>query len=157
MRARCAGTLLLLAGLPLGSARPGLAQPAVADPAAPGAAMTWMASLAAGEYQTSWEEAGEMFRASTTFEAWAQQAATAQRQIGDVLSRELGELRAVTDPPGAPPGDYVHIRYRTEFTVIGMATETVVLIREEERGWRVIGYFVQAIPPGSPKHPAPPG
>lgn len=140
------GPLLLLAGLALASATPALGQATVADSAAVVAAEDWLAWLAAGEYQTSWEEAGEMFRAETTPEAWAEQAAAGHLAIGDIVARELAELHAVTDPHGAPPGDYVHIRYLSEFDVAGPAMETVVLIREAERGWRVIGYFVQPAP-----------
>jgi hypothetical protein len=147
-RFRTVGPLLVLAGLHLLFAPPALAQETEANAAAREAAEVWMASLAAGEYQSSWEEAGEMFRASTTAEAWAEQAAAGHQRIGDLVGRELVGLRAVADPPGVPAGDYVHIRYRSEFTVIGPAVETVIVTKEAERGWRVIGYFVQPPSPG---------
>jgi hypothetical protein len=147
-RFRTAGLLLVLACLQLAFATPTLAQAAEADAAARNAAEVWLASLAAGEYRTSWEEAGEMFRASTTAEAWAEQAAAGHQRIGDLIGRELVELRSATDPPGVPAGDYVHIRYHSEFSVIGPAVETVIVTREAERGWRVIGYFVQPPAPG---------
>jgi hypothetical protein len=145
------GMVALMAGLLLAIVQPAVAQTDQApspDPAAREAAESWIATLEAGEYQTSWEEAGEMFRTTLTAEGWAEQAATVQEQIGRATSRELAELNAVTDPPGAPPGDYVHIRYHSDFAVLGSVLETVVLIREEERGWRVIGYFLQ--PPSEP-------
>jgi hypothetical protein len=137
------GILLLLGVLATGLATPALAQDTPPELAAREAAETWLDWLAAGEFQTTWEEAGEMFRAATTAEGWAAQAAAGHQQIGDVMGRAVAEVRTVTDPPGAPPGDYVHIRYSSDFSVIGAATETVILVREAERGWRVIGYFVQ--------------
>lgn len=141
--ARHMATLMLLAYLPLVVTAPALAQPATPDPAARQAAELWLGALAAGEYRACWDEAGEMFRAATTAQAWEEQAAAGVQQIGDNVARELAEMRAATDPPGAPPGHYIHIRYLSEFTVAGTAHETIVLVREPERGWRVIGYYVE--------------
>jgi ABC-type glycerol-3-phosphate transport system substrate-binding protein len=142
-----AALVLLLVCPSLGSAPALAAQAAAADPAAREAAEKWLTMVEAGDFQASWDEAGEMFREGTTAQAWARQAADGQQRIGDLVSRELAELHAVTDPPDAPPAEYVFLRYRSEFSVAGAAVETVVLIRETERGWRVIGYFVQ--PPGA--------
>lgn len=146
-RTHFAALALLLACPSLGAAPALAAQAVTAEPAAREAAEKWLAMVEAGDFQASWDEAGEMFREGTTAQAWARQAADGQQRIGEVVARELAEQHAVTDPPDAPPAEYVFLRYHSQFSVAGPALETVVLIREVERGWRVIGYFVQ--PPGA--------
>jgi hypothetical protein len=139
---RYAGILLLLMCMLLFGALPATAQPTAPDTAARQAAEAWMTLVATGDFSASWDEAGELFRAGTTAADWAADADAGQRQVGDLVVRELADLLVVTDPPGAPPAEYVLLRYRSEFTLAGVATETVFLVREAERGWRVIGYFV---------------
>jgi hypothetical protein len=134
---------IFLCGCLLPLAIPATSQVNHAGPEAREAAERWIDWLAADDFETTWEEAGELFRVGNTLEDWAVQAAAGNTQIGENLTRELLELRGVTDPPSAPPGDYVHIRYQSEFSLVGPATEIVVLMHEGERGWRVVGYFVQ--------------
>jgi hypothetical protein len=82
-----------------------------------------------------------------TSEAWVAQASGIRVQVGTVESREAAGAELMTDPPGAPAGEYARIRFDTEFSGAGVVTEVVVAIHETERGWRVAGYFLQ--PPGS--------
>jgi hypothetical protein len=143
-RTRCTRALPLLACIALAFASPASAQPTVGDhPEARKAAEAWLGSLTAGDFRSSWDEAGEMFRAGTSAEAWLEQAVTGYQQIGDLVVRELAEVHAITDPPDAPPAEYVFIRFHSQFTLAGRARETVVLTYEPERGWRVIGYSVE--------------
>jgi len=113
------------------------------DPAATEAAESWLALLDAGEYHESWAEAGRTFQDAMTAETWAQQAASARQQVGEPVAREIAQTTPMTDPPGAPPGEYVQIQYRSEFSEVGAANEMVVVVNEADRGWRVVGYFVQ--------------
>jgi hypothetical protein len=45
--------------------------------------------------------------------------------------------------PNAPAGEYVVLQYRTESAVASFVTETVVMVRDGARGWRVVGYTVR--------------
>jgi hypothetical protein len=45
--------------------------------------------------------------------------------------------------PGAPDGEYVVIRYDTQFEHKAHAVETVVPMRERDGSWKVSGYFVK--------------
>lgn len=109
------------------------------------AAESWLAFMDADEYHESWTEAGQTFQAAFTAEAWAEQAAGVRQQIGNIVVREVTHTTPMTDPPGAPPGEYVQIHYRSEFSEAGAANEMVVVVNEGDRGWRVAGYFVQPI------------
>jgi hypothetical protein len=128
--------LLIAAAHPATTATP-------ADDDARTAAEAWLALMDADEYEQAWNEAGHAFQSAITAEAWTQQATAVRQQIGDVVSRERAADSQLTDPPGAPPGEYFQIQYQSEFGGVGAASEMLILINEAERGWRVVGYFVQ--------------
>lgn len=117
-------------------------RPAV-DPEVTEAAEAWLALMDAGEYQESWEAAGEAFRSAIAADDWAQQAAAVRQQVGDIVSREDARVDQLADPPGAPPGEYAQVRYRSEFSAAGPVTELVVLASETDGRWRVVGYSIQ--------------
>ncbi len=135
------GIALLLLALPAILVGASTATPAETE--ATEAAESWLALLDAREFHESWAEAGETFQDAFTAEAWAEQAAGTRQQLGEVVSREVTATTPLTDPPGAPPGSYVQVQYRSEFSEIGPANEMVVVVDESARGWRVVGYFVQ--------------
>lgn len=134
--------IVLIALLPLLLVAAGMGS-ATTDPEASSAASVWLALIDAGEYQESWNEAALVFQQAVTGDQWVQQGAAVKQQVGDLVSREEAGMETATDPPGAPPGEYITITYSSEFTQAGAANEVVILTKEEERGWRVIGYFVQ--------------
>ncbi len=60
--------------------------------------------------------------------------AAESEQIYDIRSNTL---------PGAPDGEYVVIRYRTEFENKMKAVETVTPMLEADGAWRVSGYYIR--------------
>lgn len=103
----------------------------------------WLTLVDDGDFEASWTEAGRIFQQSVAQDGWTQQIAALRQQVGEAERREYVTAQSTSNPPGAPPGDYVSIQYRSEFSTAGPAVEMVVLTREEGRGWRVVGYFLQ--------------
>jgi hypothetical protein len=136
------GVLALVACLPL-LAMTWPAAISQGDPEPAEAAEAWLATMDAKDYHESWAQAGQAFRDAVTAESWAQQASAMSQQVGDVVSRELAGTSHMTDPPGAPPGEYAQVRFHTHLSAVGEATEVVILMDEGELGWRVVGYFLQ--------------
>lgn len=62
---------------------------------------------------------------------------------GDPTSRQLTSVLEVTAPDGVPPGEYVRLRFECECTRAGMVRETVLMVNEGTRGWRVASYAVE--------------
>ena len=106
-------------------------------------AKQWLLLVDAGNYSESWEEAGETFRGAVTKEAWEQQLTAVRTPLGAVASRELKNAQQMTDPPNAPPGDYLLVTFSTSFEGMPTATETVILAKEAEDDWKVAGYFIR--------------
>lgn len=136
------GRVAGLALLALALAAP-LAAQTPEERAAREVAERWLAHLDAEEYEASWAEAGRIFQRAVSEAQWVQQATALRQQVGGIEEREYLASESATDPQGAPPGDYVNVQYRSRFGTVGQATEVVVLVREAERGWRVVGYFLQ--------------
>ena len=63
--------------------------------------------------------------------------------LGKVLSREVIDARYATSLPGAPKGEYVVIRYRTNYANKPNAVETVTPMKDMDGRWRVSGYYIR--------------
>jgi hypothetical protein len=144
MRRFVSFTLATAALLVLGAGSAAAADPAVPPQDDPQqAAEAWLALVDAGDYAGSWDEAAEMFKAQVPQEQWVDQMTQVRAPAGAVESRELSGSDPMSDPPGAPAGEYVQLRFRSTFAQFGAANEVVVVYADGDRGWRVAGYFVQ--------------
>lgn len=120
--------------------------PAAAQEAAPEAAtdkaMSWLALVDEGDYEGSWKQSAGSFQDAVTPSVWETSVTDARSQFEPFGERTSIGSRQITDPPGAPPGDYVILQYRTEASGDRTVVETVALVKEGE-AWKVGGYFVQ--------------
>lgn len=110
--------------------------------AATAAATEWLEIIDAGEYEESWQEAASAFQDAVTPATWRESVTGARGPLEPFGERTLIASQQVTDPPGAPPGEYVILQYRTEVSGDRTAVETVVPMKEGD-AWKVSGYFVQ--------------
>ena len=106
------------------------------------AARDWVALIDAADYETSWQQAGAMFRAQLTADQWAATAAPVRAQVGALESREFGAVTATDELPGTPAGEYEVVQFSSKFADRPVAVETVVMMREAT-GWKVVGYFIR--------------
>ncbi len=107
------------------------------------AAKAWLATVDAGDYGKSWDDASAFFRGAITRENWEKAVAGAREPFGKVLSREVKSTTVATTLPGAPDGHYVVIEFTTSFEHKKEASERVTPTLEEDGVWRVGGYFVR--------------
>ena len=76
-------------------------------------------------------------------EKWQEAVKRVRVQVGAFKSRTKSSAAPVTNPPGAPPGEYVIFQYSATFEQRATATETVTAVHETDGTWRIVGYFVQ--------------
>jgi hypothetical protein len=107
------------------------------------AAETWLALIDGNDFAKSWQDASRAFKDVVDEEQWVAQMTAGRQQTGTLSERELARSQAVTDPPGAPAGEYVQLQYDSRFSVLGPVSEHVVLVRDGDRGWRVAGYYLR--------------
>jgi hypothetical protein len=111
--------------------------------AAEAAATAWLAHVDAGRYGDSWTSAGATFKQAVTQEKWQEAVKRVRDQVGAFKSRTKSSAAPMTNPPGAPPGEYVIFQFTSVFDQRATATETVTAVRETDGTWRIVGYFVQ--------------
>jgi hypothetical protein len=96
------------------------------------------------KYAESWDASSDLLKKSVSRAEWTTQVTKARDTLGDLASRKLKDLKPETNPPGAPPGEYLLLTFETVFASQGAPhTETLPLIKEADGHWRAVGYFVR--------------
>jgi hypothetical protein len=137
---RC--SILALVWLPIVLAGSYTGADAQQDPAVWQAAAVWLGLPDNRDYAESWSQAARVFQAGVTVEAWPRQAAALWEPSGSPTTRQFIDMHEVTDPPGFPPGVYVQLRFECDCTRTGTVQETILMVHEGARGWRVASYTV---------------
>lgn len=132
----------LLAAVMLTSV-PARAQEADKVAKAEAAALAWLSLADAGDYSHSLDQAAGIFQASITQQHWVDALTRVRGPLGALVSRKVVSARYATSLPGAPDGEYVVIRFQTEFTNKRQAIETVTPHLEKDGSWKVSGYYIR--------------
>lgn len=109
--------------------------------AATKAAQDWLATVDAGHYGQSWDDASSFFQSRVDKQQWEQMLTQVRSPLGKLQSRQF-KSASETPPPGAPAGKYVTIQFNTKFATVGDTVETIVPTLENGK-WKVSGYFVK--------------
>jgi DNA-binding CsgD family transcriptional regulator len=112
------------------------------DPMAMAPARDWLKLVDGQRWAESWTAAGASFQSHVTSDQWVATIRAVREQVGAPSNRILQTETKTTTIPGAPPGTYDVLQFRTDFAHKPAALETVALAREKG-GWKVIGYFIQ--------------
>ena len=111
--------------------------------AAEQAAQAWLAIVDKGDIPKSWDEAAVAFQLAVTQEKWEQAVKSARGPFEPFGARRRIMARYTTEPPNAPPGQYVLLQYSTKVSGGRQMVETVVPLLDGKRGWRVSGYWIR--------------
>jgi hypothetical protein len=153
LRALVALPILLLATAPAAFAQDDAEADAPANPhaaafdqetidAARTAAAGWLALIDEGNYQESWSQAAGAVQDAVTLADWRESLQKIREPLNPLGDRTLLDSRTMTDPPGAPAGEYVFLHFRTPASEDRTVTETVVMLKEGD-DWKGVGYFIQ--------------
>jgi hypothetical protein len=63
--------------------------------------------------------------------------------LGAVQARKLKSATFTKTLPGVPDGEYVVIKYDTDFENKKSAVETITTMLDKDGKWRVSGYFIK--------------
>lgn len=125
------------------TALPVLAADAVAVEAARDAAAAWIKLLDSSDAAKSWEQAASGFKRAVTSQQWAQASSSVRSPLGSVKQRQELGAQATKSLPGAPDGEYVVFQFQTSFDAKASSVETVTVVYDGDKTWRVVGYFVR--------------
>lgn len=100
------------------------------------AARNWLALVDKGDWQASFDAAGQVFRTPNTVQTWEAASRQARVPLGEVVTREAIAFQAVASPEA-----YEVVQFRSDFANRKGVIESVTLQREEGV-LRVVGYFI---------------
>ena len=112
------------------------------ETAAEAAALDWLSYVDAGEYVTSWSNAGAVFKKQITPQAWEDAASVARKPLGAMRERKVQSAQYSTTLPGVPDGEYVVLHFVSSFANKESGIETVATVFEDG-AWRVVGYYIR--------------
>ena len=107
------------------------------------ASTAWLALMDGQRYGESWDQASQLFQDATPRLKWETNAQSVRGPLGPVNGRKMHSATYTRSLPGAPPGEYVVIRYETHFVNRPFSSETVTPSRDKDGSWKVSGYFIQ--------------
>lgn len=107
----------------------------VADP--------WVALVDQGQYAETWQQASSAFKQQITADKWNEALVSVRTPIGKVTKRTLSSAQYTTSLPNAPAGEYVVLQYQSAFEKKNPATETVIMMKDADKQWRPVGYFIK--------------
>jgi hypothetical protein len=115
----------------------------VAVTAAQAAAGSWLGLVDRGQLGESWDSAAGFFRIAVARPAWVSAVRAARSPFEPVGARTLLGASFQTKLPGAPPGEYVVLQYRTKAGGGRTIVETITPMKEPDGRWRVSGYYIR--------------
>ena len=107
------------------------------------AAEAWLSLADAMNAQESWNQAAAAFKAAVELQNWEKTLPKARQPLGAVKTRTHLATKVTTTLPGVPDGEYVVMRFQTEFANKKSAIEVLLLQRETDGAWRTVGYFIR--------------
>jgi len=113
-----------------------------ATTAATRAAEQWLKLVDAGDFGASWDSAAPAFKQAVSRADWEQAVTRARAPFEPFGTRDLAGATWQDHLPGAPPGEYVIIQYRTAVAGGQHVLETIVPMKTNGE-WKVSGYFVR--------------
>jgi len=116
---------------------------AAKEAAAAHVAAEWLKLIDAGDYGKAWDECSPLFKQKVPRQQWVDGLPKNRAEFGSLKSRKLdagGYRRAAL--PGAPEGEYVSLRFMSEFEKNPNAEELVTLTYQDGT-WRPIGYLLR--------------
>jgi hypothetical protein len=107
------------------------------------AASSWLKLVDSGNYAASWAQASSLFKSAVTESSWQSALKSSRGPLGALKAREVQSATFTHTLPGAPDGEYVVIKYASQFEHKASAIETVTPMQEKDGSWHVSGYFVK--------------
>jgi hypothetical protein len=118
--------------------------PAHADKeaAAAKAASEWLVLIDKGQYAKAWEACSPLFRDKVTKQQWVEGIPKNRAEYGAFRARKVTATAYRQSLPGAPEGEYVSVRFSSDYEKKSDAEETVALVLQGG-AWRPIGYLLR--------------
>ena len=107
------------------------------------ASRIWLATLDAGRYGASWEDAAPMLRSTINKVQWETTLESARGRLGVAIGRKIRTATCSRGTPADPEIEVCLIHYDTRFENRPLAEEVVTPIKGADGVWRVSAYVLR--------------
>lgn len=91
----------------------------------------------------AWAQMTLYFRKKLSLQSWQRLYRNQRLRFGLPLERRLDGYRFFSTFEKATDGLYLEVRFRTDFEARANVSEQVVMYKDFDGRWRVIGYFIE--------------
>lgn len=107
-------------------------------------ATTWLEALDHARYEETWDSAAPIFQSRISKADWIKGIGAKRGPYGGVNTRRLDSSATTNSVPGAPIGEYLTLRYNTQFEHGSdkPVIETVTCLQAPNGAWHVAGYSI---------------
>ena len=102
----------------------------------------WLKVIDADDYDKGWGHASEYLKNAVPKDSFKQTLQGVRSPLGSMKKRVLDAAQFTTSLPGYPDGEYVVMKYKTEFENKADAVETLIS-KKEDGQWKVAGYYIK--------------
>jgi len=107
------------------------------------AAVHWMNLSDAQAFTGTWLESGGILKDVISQDQWSAGMASTRQRLGPVHARVVSSHVITNNLPYGAQGNFMIIKYTTQFQRMPNAVETITLTREGSLGlWKVISYRI---------------
>ena len=105
-------------------------------------AAEWLKLIDSANYGKAWEECAPLFREKVTRPQWLDGVPKNRAEYGQFRSRKLSGAAYRKSLPGAPDGDYVTVRFISDYEK-NPAADEIVTLTYQGGAWRPLGYLLR--------------
>jgi hypothetical protein len=105
------------------------------------AAKEFLKLIDADDFEAARKEAATLLKEREALLAWVEKLNGVRSSLGPVIERKLIETSYSTSAKDSPEGEYVMLTFTSQYKKRIAVKETVVVTLDNNRGWRVAGYF----------------
>ena len=105
-------------------------------------AAEWLKLIDNADYGKAWDECSALFREKVTRQQWVDGIPKNRAEFGKFNTRKLFGAVYRKTMPGAPDGDYVTVRFLSDFEK-NPAAEELVTLTYQGGAWRPLGYMLR--------------
>jgi len=111
------------------------------------AATHFLELLDTEQYDLSWEACAAYLKNDIPKQDWIRRLSAVRSVAGKLLERKQNKYTYTGDSKEAkanvPDGEYMVYYFDTQFQNKDHLTETITVMREQDKIWRVAGYFIE--------------
>jgi hypothetical protein len=105
------------------------------------AAMDFFQLIDKADYEAARKEGATLLKERETLIGWIDKLNGVRNSLGPAIDRKQIAVVYTTTAKDSPEGEYVMLTFTSQYQKKIAVTETVIVMLDKNRGWRVAGYF----------------